>query len=259
MNAVQIQDLINKIGEFNPNLNLQYFVDENEEILITEFAKIEELGNELNEKLVVQLRENSDADLLQKFIDNVNLNGKNLEEYYHKFRIILSDSNESDIINIKSIPNVCNLIDKKLDYLTNLKIDLQNKIIFLGYRVNSDFKNSPDSSIFNQNKECLITERATFNLSKKESLMLLYVLEEVKLLKFENNTHKINFIEQNFNFTEVRNNEFIGKPFPMKGTNSEYSKFRSDDRNEIKSNNKTLDSLFKRFSDIIDSFEFKKK
>lgn len=259
MNAVQIQDLINKIGEFNPNLNLQYFVDENEEILITEFAKIEELGNELNEKLVVQLRENSDADLLQKFIDNVNLNGKNLEEYYHKFRIILSNSNESDIINIKSIPNVCNLIDKKLEYLTNLKIDLQNKIIFLGYRVNSDFKNSPDSSIFNQNKEYLITERATFNLSKKESLMLLYVLEKVNLLKFENNTHKINFIEQNFNFTEVRNNEFLGKPFPMKGTNSEYSKFRSDDRNEIKSNNKTLETLFKKFSEIIDSFEFKKK
>lgn len=259
MNATQIQDLINKIGEFNPNLNLQYFVDENEEILISEFAKIEELGNELNQKLVVQLRENSDAELLQKFIDNINQNEKNLEEYYHKFRIKLSESNESETINIKSIPNVCKLIDKKLDYLTNLEIDLQNKIIFLGYRVNTDFENSPNSSIFNQNKECLITERATFNLSKKESLMLLYVLEEVNLLKFENNTHKINFIEQNFNFTEVRNNEFIGKPFPMKGTNSEYSKFRSDDRNEIKSNNKTLDSLFKRFSDIIDSFEFKKK
>jgi hypothetical protein len=107
MNAIHIQDLINKIGEFNPKLNLQYFVDENEEILISEFEKIEELGNELNQKLIIQLRENSDADLLQKFIDNVNTNGKNLEEYYHKFRILLSESNESDTINIKSIPNVC--------------------------------------------------------------------------------------------------------------------------------------------------------
>ena len=259
MNAIQILELINKIGEFNPNLNLQYFFDKNEEILISEFEKIEELGNELNQKLIIQLRENSDAELLQKFIDNVNTNGKNLEEYYHKFRIILSESNESDTINIKSIPNVCRLIDKKLDYLTNLNIDLENKIIFLGYRVNNDFKNAPNSSIFNQNKDYLITERATFNLSKKESLMLLYILEEVNLLKFENNTHKINFIEQNFNFTEVRNNEFFGKSFPMKGTNSEYSKFRSNDRDEIKSNNKTLESLLKKFSDIIDSFEFKKK
>ena len=40
----------------------------------------------------------------------------------------------------------------------------------------------------NKNKDYLITERATFNLSKKESLMLLYILEEVNLLKFENNT-----------------------------------------------------------------------
>ena len=151
------------------------------------------------------------------------------------------------------------MIEGGNNYLTNLKIDLQNKIIYLGYRINSDFENSPNPSIFNQNKDYLITERATFNLSKKESLMLLYVLEEVNLLKFENNTHKINFIEQNFNFTEVRNNEFFGKSFPMKGTNSEYSKFRSNDRDEIKSNNKTLESLFKKFSDIIDSFEFKKK
>jgi hypothetical protein len=259
MNAIQIQELINKIGEFNPNLNLQYFCDKNQEILISEFEKIEELGSELNQKLVVQLRENSDAELLQKFIDTINKNGKNLEEYYHKFRIKLSESNKSEIINIKSIPNVCSLIDKKLEYLTNLKIDLQNKIIFLGYRVNSDFENSPHSSVFNQNKEYLITERATFNLSKKESLMLLYVLEEVSLLKFENNTHKINFIEQNFNFTEVRKTEFFGKPFPMKGTNSEYSKFRSDDKNEIISNNKTLETLIKKFKAIGDSFEFKKK
>jgi hypothetical protein len=257
MNAIQIQDLINKIGEFNPNL--KYFLDENEEILISEFAKIEELGNELNQKLLVQLNENSDAELLQKFIDSINQNGKNLEDYYHKFRIILSESNESETINIKVIPQVCSLIDKKLDYLTNLKIDLQNYIIFLGYRLNSDFENSPNSSVFDQNKEYLITERATFNLSKKESLMLLYVLEEVSLLKFENNSHKINFIEQNFNFTEVRKNEFIGEPFPMKGIRSEYSKFNSNDKNEIISNNKTLETLFKKFKAIGDSFEFKKK
>lgn len=259
MNAIQIQDLINKIGEFNPNLNLQYFLDENEEILISEFEKIEEFGNELNQKLVVQLRENSDAELLQKFIDNINQNGKNLEEYYHKFRIKLSETNESETNNIKSITNICSLIDKKLDYLTNLKIDLQNKIIFLGYRINSDFENSPNSSIFNQNKEYLIAERATFKLSKKESLMLLHVLEELNWLKFENNSHKINFIEQNFNYTEVRKNALIGKSLPMKNIASELSKFESNDKNEIISNNKTLETLIKKFSDKIDSVEFKKK
>lgn len=260
MNVIQIQDLINKIGEFNPNLDLKHYCDEGEEILITEFAKIEELENELNQKLVLQLREKCDVVLLQNFIDVINQNGKALGEYYHIFRIKFSKSIESETINIKSIPIVCRLIDKKLEYLSNIKIELQNKIIFLDYRVKGDFESfSNSSSTITQNQEYGIVERATFNLSKKESLMLLFLLEEEKLLKFENNTHRRNFIEQNFNFTEVRNNESYGKTFPMAGTISEYSKFRSDNRDEIKSNNKTLDSLFKRFNDIIETFEFKKK
>lgn len=259
MNAIQIQDLINKIGEFNPNLNLHYFCDENQEILISEYAKIEELDNELNQKLSIQIIENSDAELLQMIIDNINQNGKKLEEYYHKFRILLSESNESETINVEAIPNVCSLIDKKLDYLTNLKIYLQKNIIYLGYRVKSDFENSPDSSKFNPNKEYLVTERATFKLSKKESLMLLHILEEANLLKFENKSHKKNFIELNFNYTEGRKNVRYGERIAIENIDSELSKFESNDKNEIQSNNKTLENLFERLGDIIASFEFIKK
>lgn len=258
MNVIQIQELINKIGKFNYELDLQSYYENGEELSASELEITEESNNDLNRKLMIQLKEKSDIELLQEFMNLVNENGGALEDLYHKYRVKLSESNNSNPVYNKSIPIICNIIGSKLDCMSNLQSDLKSKIKYFNYRVSSDF----DSDILSSpklNPENETAGSATFNLSKKESLMLLFVLEEVNLLKFENNTQRKSFIEQNFNFTEVRNNESYGKSFPMAGIQSEYSKFNSNDRDELKSNNKTLESLSKRMNSIFETFEFTKK
>lgn len=259
MNVIQIQELINKIGEFNKNTALQDYYN-NEEVLHSQLEKIEDYFNELNQKLLIQLKEKSDVALLQIFISHIDGNIRNLNSLYHKYRVKLAESNNSNEVYTKAIPIFCEVIDSKLNYLTNLKKDLLSKITFFDYKISADFSIDSDSrNASNQNDESETSGRATFNLSKKESLMLLYILEEVNLLKFENNTQRKNFIEQNFNFTEVRQTESYGKSSPMTGILSEYSKFNSKDKYEVNSNNKTLDKLSKKLITIMEEFEFEKK
>lgn len=260
MNVIHIQDLINIIGGFNKNTDLKEYSDGGEEMLESQLKIIQDSNEELNYKLLIQLKEKSDVELLQKFIKLIDTNGADLHKLYHKYRKKLSELNNSNPIYAKAVPIVCNIIDLKLDVLTNLKRDLILKIANFEYRISTDFDyNSNELLEMNQKQQKEITDRATFNLSKKESLMFLYILEEVNLLKFENTTQRKSFIEQNFNFTEVRNNEFYGKSFPMTGIQSEYSKFNSDNKDEIKSNNKTLENISKKLTTIIEEFEFIKK
>lgn len=263
MNVIQIQELINKIGKFNNDLDLQSYYENGDELLASELEIVEESNNDLNRKLMIQLKEKSDIELLQEFMNLINENGGALEELYHKYRVKLSESNNSNPVYNKSIPIICDIIDTKLDYMSNLQADLKSKIKYFNYRVSSDFESNSNSvlvsELSNENQEKGTAGRATFHLSKKESLMLLYILEEVNLLKFDNNTQRKNFIEQNFNFTEVRNNESYGKSFPMAGIQSEYSKFNSNDKDELKSNNKTLENLSKRMNNVFETFEFTKK
>lgn len=260
MNVIQIQDLINKIGDLNINMESQSNVENGEEFLESELEIIEELNNDLNHKLLIQLKENSDVELLQTFITQVMEKENSLTTQYHKFRIKLAENDDLTVISQKSISTACKIIDYKLDRLSDIKKDIESKITFFNYKISTDFnENSDILPSQNQNKESLPNSRATFNLSKKESLMLLYILEEVNLLKFEDKTQRKNFIEQNFNFTEVRNNESYGKSFPITDIKSEYSKFNSSDRNELKSNNKTLENLSKKLITIIEEFKFEKK
>ncbi|MGL2999434.1 hypothetical protein [Flavobacterium sp. RSSB_23] len=258
MNVIQIQDLINKIGEFNQSNVLKEYSDGGEELLESQLKIIQDSNDELNYKILIQLKEKCDVELLQKFINLINTNGENLINLYHQYRRKLAESNNSNPIYIESIPIICKLIDAKLDVLTNLKSDLILKIANFDYRINTDFDYNTFSES-NQKQEKETAVRATFNLSKRESLMLLYILEEINLLKFDNNAQRKNFIEQNFNFTEVRNNESYGKSFPITDIKSEYSRFNSIDKDELKSNNKTLENLSKKLITIIDEFKFEKK
>ncbi|MFV8343611.1 hypothetical protein [Flavobacterium sp. XS2P39] len=261
MNVIQIQDLINKIGEFNKNSDLKEYYEDGEEILESQLKIIEDSHTELNHKLLIQLKEKSDVELLQKFINLIDENGADLHILYNKYRIKLAESkkpNKSNPIYSESVPIVCKLIDSKLDVLTNLKQDLITKIANFDYIISTDFDYNTFSES-NQKHEKETAGRATFNLSKKESLMLLYILEEANLLKFEDKTQRKTFIEQSFSFTGVRNNEAYGKSFPITDIKSEYSKFNSKDRDELKSNNKTLENLSKKLITIMEEFKFEKK
>jgi len=256
MNVIQIQDLINKIGEFNQSNVLKEYSDGGEELLESQLKIIQDSNDELNHKILIQLKEKCDVELLQKFINLINTNGENLINLYHQYRRKLAESNNSNPIYIESIPIICKLIDAKLDVLTNLKNDLILKIANFDYRINTDFDyNSSTLSASSQNHYTGIASRATFNLSKKESIMLIYILEQTGLLTFEGEEQIHKFIERNFCFTEIRNNTDNGKATHMKDVGSEISKLRAGHNSD--SNNKVLDKLLNKLNDTIHLFEFK--
>jgi hypothetical protein len=167
MNAIQIQDLITKIGEFNLHLDLQYYFDKGEEILKSEFEKVEELNSNLEDKLLIQLRENGDVELLQNFMVLAGEKENALMVLYHQFRSQLADLNNTNPVNKKSIPIVCTIIDYKLDSLSTIKKDLHTKIAFFKYKISSDFSDVSSTPV-SPNKEHFNSNKATFNLSKKD-------------------------------------------------------------------------------------------
>lgn len=103
--------------------------------------------------------------------------------------------------------------------------------------------------------------KATFNLSRTDSIIFLYMLEKFNLLKFESTSQRNRFIEQNFNYTEYRNtenasdeNENIVKE--LTGINVEYSNVKSVDKSNVKRYNKRLDLLKDKIQFIME-YEFK--
>jgi hypothetical protein len=150
---------------------------------------------------------------------------------------------------------------KKLEF--SLKIDTLNLIInslngelsFLKFTSSDESKT--EIPLLNTKSNQIINNfgRARFNIGKKESLMLLYILEKSNLLIFENDEQRKKFIEGSFSFTETRNNHNKGNSFPITDIASDISKFKSFA--EADSNNKTLEKLLEKLNKSINEFEFK--
>ncbi|WP_396150885.1 hypothetical protein [Flavobacterium sp.] len=196
--------------------------------------------------------------ITKETIQQLKLSGDN-----HRVNFLLSRSknelsetatfNHDDINSIIStqklvLSKILNHLYEKIDYLNS---NIDNELI-------ADIDNEDLSSSETDTSDIPFKHigRATFKLNKKESLMLLYILEQEHLLEFESIEHRRLFIESNFNFTETRNNVNQGNPFPMKGISSELSDFSS--YTERASNNKTLEKLLKKLNETIHLFEFKK-
>ncbi len=97
--------------------------------------------------------------------------------------------------------------------------------------------------------------RATFKMNKKEALMLLFLLEETGLIDFGYRMQKVKFVDNNFNYTEMRpNHRDFNKPLPMKGTGKIFSNLVSP--GEIEVNNSDLKVLLQKLTDTIHQYEF---
>lgn len=215
------------------------------------------LYNKFESFLLVQIREGLMVEQIEEYI----LNTKNIIStlisisdahrihfLYSKRDKVLSNEAESthhEIVSINSIQKaVLNRVLLKLyDVIDSYK---ENKIDDLLSEVIPNI----DSSIIKFDN----VGKATFKLSKKETLMLFFILEQVNLLEFESIEQRRLFIENNFNFTETRNNPNKGIALPMKGISSELSDFSS--YTEGNSNNKTLVKLLDILLETVHLYEF---
>jgi hypothetical protein len=277
-NITKIFDLIKKVGCFK--LNKEDITDSS--------VKIEKLEKYFNGKTIkdyyadiysefknlvtVQLDSNCDVELLEKFADSAKQILNN-EISGYKF---IFNSNKLERLELTTEEKKKYYLFSKIHQQQKINVNQMIKLLeydinFFKYRNNNlitrnsmfndkretenTFKISNSSNNIYQNKIETNTDtinKATLNLSKADSIMFIHMLEVCELIKFESNTHKINFIEQHFNYTELRNNSDYLNALPIKDIQVEFSNLKSRDKESRKRFNKNLETLKKKFEKLMD-------
>lgn len=92
-------------------------------------------------------------------------------------------------------------------------------------------------------------------MSKKDVVLAFYLLEQIDVIKFEDDVHRNRFIEHNFQYTEMRNTKEKGKVSDMEDVNQVISKLRdSFTKGAVESHNKSKDKLTKTIEDRLQDF-----
>lgn len=264
----EIKVCIKQIGqakiEFNNNIKDYTFNGKSPDEIAGDY--LTKLNEQFETNLLVLIRQGCTVEKITKLIklSKDTINALKLSGDNHRVSFLLDNNKGVLSDNSTSTHDTINRI------ISTQKLVL-NKVLISLYNKLDDFKlDLVNMPIVNEANEVVIfdetntseipfksTERATFKLSKKEALMLLFILEEQQLLEFESIEHRRLFIEKNLNFTETRKNSNYGKSLPMKGVSSELADFNS--YAEGVSNNKTLEKLLKKLEDSIHLYKFKTK
>jgi hypothetical protein len=216
------------------------------------------LYKEFESCIQLQITENCSSDLLQVFLKETNSGIQSLENIIsHRKLNLLFDRRDNKITNGAEKTHVyINMMLKiKNRTLLNIKKLLENEIKYFGFNTSVDYNNFKETK--ESDNDILIsekTERATFNLGKKESLMFLFVLEKSGFLKFNNDAHRIEFIENNFNYTGQENNENKGKSLPMHTINSDLAKLKGSQNKT--SNDRVFQKLLERLENDFFIYKF---
>lgn len=219
---------------------------------------------EFENLISIQLEKNYDVQLLEKFIERAKtiLNHEILK---YKFNL-----NSESLVREKfsKISLQKYYLFRKIQTHQTLNMNkiiklLEHEIEFFKYKnltINSsDTKDTPSTLEKSTSYEKKVMKdstnlinRVTLNLSKTDSVMLFHMLEVCELIKFENNAHKISFIEQNFNYTELRKNKDYMKAIAIDGIQVEISNLKNQQKHSIKRFNKNLESLREKLETIMD-------
>jgi hypothetical protein len=205
------------------------------------------LYRDFQQRIKLQLKENCSIELLKEYITQTDSGVKSIDNVIGHLRVnyVLAKSKDEVGDNAEStIEYIGKMLKIKNKTLSFIKNYLENEIKYFGYSTSEDYKNfedskEPESDILISEK----TERATLMLSKIESLVFLYTLEKSGILKFDNDSHREKFIENNFNYFETRNNEFNNMARPIQGTKHDFPKIKSYNRDVVNKNNKVLTKL----------------
>lgn len=281
-NITKIFNIINEVGKIklysedirDTSVKIEIFEKHFKEISIEKFYS--SIYTEFESLIYIQLENNCDIKLLEKF----NNSAKTIFEYElskHNFKL---NSNAFQSQNFtdeekKKYYFFNKIHEQQTDKIKKIIKLLEHEIEFFTYKNNEnltikstntkDTHNILEKSNPHEKKDMKdstnLINKATFNLSRTDSIIFLYMLEKFNLLKFESTSQRNRFIEQNFNYTEYRNtenasdeNENIVKE--LTGINVEYSNVKSVDKSNVKRYNKRLDLLKDKIQFIME-YEFK--
>jgi len=257
-NASQISECIKEIGTIRVHQskeNSDEFLINNKPVDSNIINHYNDLFHQFKVRLYTQLLRKCDIALLKKYIDDskeakktisiLNLKLKNdYFDYKRENRLLIAENTQQ--VRTKLIK-----IERILDNIISIIEDERDNF---DYRITADYEeilNLLTTPVIKP--EYGIAGRAIFNLSKKESIMLIYILEKSNLLNFQNEEQRRRFIEENFCFTEMRDNNDKGKSLPMKDVSSEISKLKS--YSDAEANNKVLRKLIDKLESL-DSYKF---
>ncbi|PJE44563.1 MAG: hypothetical protein CUR32_03015 [Flavobacterium sp.] len=218
------------------------------------------LYRDFQQRIKLQLKENCSIELLKEYITQTDSGVKRLDNVIGHLRVnyVLAKSKDEVGENAEStIEYIGAMLKIKNKTLSFIKSFLENEIKYFGYSTSEDYKTfedtkEPESDILISEK----TERATLMLSRIESLVFLYTLEKSGILKFDNDSHREKFIENNFNYFETRNNKNKDTAIPIQSTKYDFPKLKSTHRDEVIPNNKVLDRLKDILNDGFLEFNF---
>lgn len=281
-NITKIFNIINEVGKIklysedirDTSVKIEIFEKHFKEISIEKFYS--SIYTEFESLIYIQLENNCDIKLLEKF----NNSAKTIFEYElskHNFKLnsnAFQSQNFTDEEKKKyyffnkiheqqtdKIKKIIKLLEHEIEFFTYKN----NKNLTINTTNTKDTHNILEKSNPHEKKDMKDStnsiNKATFNLSRTDSIIFLYMLEKFNLLKFESTSQRNSFIEQNFNYTEYRNtgnasdeNENIVKE--LTGINVEYSNVKSVDKSNVKRYNKRLDLLKDKIQFIME-YEFK--
>ena len=182
MNVIEIQNLINQIGDLKTSFNQQTQEYSLNELPVANINLNDNdaLFDEYQIKLKTQLNQNSDVSLLKKLLLSVNSFEKELYEHYHYFRIKLFESLNSN----KDLIKICKIIDVKLDCLAQMETYLENTIQNFDFKLKTDFgdSESPIKETSFENDELNLKLLPKLNVAERYKLLNLLKITVV----FEN-------------------------------------------------------------------------
>lgn len=261
-NASKIIQSIKEIGTANLS------IEEDTKIYLLNRKLIEDISIEYYNDLYLsfqiflytQLREKCDVILLNKFLEETKPLIKDVQNLNRNLKAKFLDAkNQENVLLVKNIQNIRARLFTIEKTLNKIVFILEDEMEFFDYRISSDYQftiNSLEQKI--SSLPNFYAGKATFKMSKKETLMLLFLLEQKNLLKFDNDVQKKKFIENNFNYTEMRENkDNFEEPCELIGIGKDFTNFISNDNSDINSNNKTLELLLKKLDETIHEYQFK--
>ena len=218
------------------------------------------LYKDFESSIKLQIKENCSIDLLNEFVKQTNSGINSLDNTIDHLRVnyvLAKSKNEVKDDAENTNEYISKMLNIKNKALLRIKFFLENEIKYFGYGTSEDYKTfedikEPESDILISEK----TERATFMLSRKESLIFLYGLEKSGVLKFASDSHREKFIENNFNYTEMRNNADKGKSLPIQGVKHDFPKLKSTHKDDTIPNNKVLENLKDKLTEGFLDFKF---
>ncbi len=261
-NSTEINICIAEIGnskiDFNISNGNYLFNNKVPREISPDFYEI--LYNKFESFLLVQIREGFIIEQIEEYILKTKSTISKL--------ISTSDAHRVDFLFSKRDKILSNEAESTHNEIANI-ISIQkavlNRVLLKLYATIDSYKENKIDDLLSEeipNIDSSIIKfdnvgKATFKLSKKETLMFLFILEQENLLEFESIEQRRLFIENNFNFTETRSNPNKGQALPLKGISSELSNFSSYVEGD--SNNKTLEKLLIKLQETIHLYEFNNK